>query len=81
MVSLGVHTAFFFIFFLSTAISYSVSLNQGAHLLPGRASGGGGERRASALLVEIPAIELCTFVPEPGIRARGLGGFRALSLD
>jgi hypothetical protein len=80
MVSLGVHTAFFFIFFLRTAISYSVSLNQGAHLLPGLASGGGGDRRASALLVDIPAMELCTFVPEPGMRARDLGCFRVLSL-
>ena len=80
MVSLGIQTAFFFIFFLRTAISYAVSLNQGAYLLPGLASGGGGDSLAKALLVDIPAMELCTLVPEPGTRTRALGGFGALSL-
>lgn len=79
MVRLGVHTAFFFICFLSTAISYSVSFIHGAHLLPGLASGGGGANWASALLVEMPAIELWTFVPRtPGGRDRP--GLECLSL-
>ena len=63
MVWLGVQTAFFFICLRNTAISYSVSFFHGAHLLPGFASAGGGASWASALLVEMPAIELCTLVP------------------
>lgn len=40
-------------------------------MLPGLASGGGGLKSESALLVDIPATALCTFVPiVPG----GLGG-------
>jgi hypothetical protein len=69
--------AFFFICFLNTAISYSVSFSHGAYTLPGFASAGGGDSWARALLVEIPATWLCTFVPmTPGGRTRAdLGVF------
>ena len=44
------------------------------------ASGGGGVSKDKALLVEIPATVLCTFVPTaPGGRA-GRGGFGSFSL-
>ncbi len=43
--------------------------------MPGLASGGGGVRSERALLVDIPATELCTFVP---IAPGGLGGLGAL---
>lgn len=68
--------AFFFILFLNFAISHSVRRIQGACLLPGLGSGGGGVSSDSALLVDIPATELCTFVPTaPGGRgARGTLG-------
>jgi hypothetical protein len=70
MVSLGLHTAFFFMRFRSLASSYLVSSSQGACFLsPGTTSGGGGVHSRSALLVDIPATALCTFVPiEPGGR-------------
>jgi hypothetical protein len=79
MVSLGLQMAFFFICFLSTAISYSVSLNHGWKRLPGKESFGGGESLASALLVEIPATWLCTFVPMVPV-GRGREGFGTLML-
>ena len=70
--------AFFFILFRSFAISHSVSRIQGACLLPGLGSGGGGVSRDRALLVDMPATELCTFVPIwPGTRG-GRGGFGIL---
>ena len=48
---------------------------QGACLLPGLGSGGGGVSNDRALLVDMPATELCTFVPIwPGTRG-GRGGF------
>jgi len=82
MVWLGVHTAFFFICFRSTAISYSVNFFHGAHLLPGFASAGGGASWASALLVEMPAMELWTFVPStPAARDRPPVGREYLSLS
>jgi hypothetical protein len=63
IVSLGTHIAFFFICFRRRAISHAVSFNQGIHLLPGWASSGGGVSCARALLVEMPATALWTFVP------------------
>lgn len=63
--------AFFFIRFRNLAISHSVNRIQGAWMLPGLASVGGGLRSERALLVDMPATALCTFVPiVPG----GLGG-------
>jgi hypothetical protein len=61
------------------AISYSVSLFHGNHLLPGSASGGGAVRAMSAFEVLMPATAECAFVPEePGRRTRG--GFCVASL-
>ena len=86
MVSLGVQIAFFFILFRNLAISYSVKRIHGACSLPGFASGGGAGSRDNALLVDMPATWLCTFVPMPGsLGGRGprsfgiLGGFGAFS--
>jgi hypothetical protein len=71
--------AFFFILLRSVAISYSVSLFHGSHLLPGGAPGGGAVRAIRALEVLIPATAECAFVPEePGRRTRG--GFCDASL-
>ena len=50
--------AFFFILFRNFAISHSVSRIQGACLLPGLGSGGGGVSNDRALLVDMPATEL-----------------------
>jgi len=63
-----------------------VSRIHGACSLPGLASGGGGSSKERALLVEIPATALCTFVPMTpgGLGPRGilrsfiLGGFGGL---
>lgn len=75
----GIQIAFFFILLRSVAISYSVSLFHGSHLLPGRASGGGAVRAISAFEVLMPATAECAFVPEePGRRTRG--GFCDASL-
>lgn len=75
----GIHIAFFFILLRSVAISYSVNLFHGSHLLPGAASGGGAVRAISAFEVLIPATAECAFVPEePGRRTRG--GFCDASL-
>ena len=49
-------------------------------MLPGLASAGGGLSNDKALLVEMPATALCTFVPiAPGGRG-GRGGFGSFSL-
>ena len=45
--------------------------------MPGLASAGGGLRSERALLVEMPATALCTFVP---IAPGGLGGRAALGI-
>lgn len=72
--------AFFFIRFLSLAISHSVRRIHGACSLPALASGGGGLSKERALLVEMPAIALCTFVPmtPAGRGGRGVFSFGTL---
>ena len=73
--------AFFFIRFRSLAISHSVKRIHGACSLPGLASGGGGSKSDKALLVEMPATALCTFVPiAPGGRG-GRGVLGVFGLD
>jgi hypothetical protein len=75
----GTHMAFFFILLRRVAISYSVSLFHGSHLVPGSAPGGGAVKAISAFEVLIPATAECAFVPEePGRRTRG--GFCDASL-
>ena len=74
MVEEGIQMAFFFIRLRSFAISHSVSLIQGIHMLPLTAVSGGGLRASRAFEVLMPASEECAFVPGcPGGRGALLG--------
>src|SRR5262245_3919781 len=68
MISLGCQTLFFFILFRNLVISHSVRRSHGKCSLPIFAFSGGGFNKAKALLVDVPAAAVCTFIPVPGGR-------------